>query len=105
MSEIPAFVLGTLCASGGLFGYLQKGSVPSLVAGLGVGGLYIYGGSRIASGQGYGIETALAASVMLAASSFPRAIKTNKPLPIGLSVLATYGLFYYGLKYKNSHRL
>jgi uncharacterized membrane protein (UPF0136 family) len=28
-------------------------------------------------------------------------VKTHKPLPIGLSVLATYGLFYYGMKYKN----
>jgi uncharacterized membrane protein (UPF0136 family) len=69
-----------------------------------VGALYNYGGYRIRNSEPYGIETVLLASLILAGSSFPRAIKTQKPLPIGLSVLATYGLFYYGLKWKNGGR-
>ncbi|KAI5798972.1 transmembrane proteins 14C-domain-containing protein [Geopyxis carbonaria] len=101
MAEIPAYVLGALCAFGGTMGYVRTGSVPSIAAGLLVGSLYGYGGQRVRTGQAYGIETALLASVILAGSSFPRAIKTGKPLPIGLSVLATYGLFYFGLKFKN----
>ncbi|KAI5809325.1 transmembrane proteins 14C-domain-containing protein [Pyronema omphalodes] len=101
MADLPAMVLGVLCAFGGSMGYIRQGSLPSLVAGMGVGALYGYGGLRIRNNQTYGVETALFASLVLAGSSFPRAIKTGKPLPIGLSVLATYGLFYYGMKYKN----
>ncbi|KAA8905466.1 transmembrane proteins 14C-domain-containing protein [Sphaerosporella brunnea] len=99
MSDIPAFILGCLCAFGGTMGYLRTGSVPSIAAGLTVGALYNYGGYRIRHNQAYGVETALLASLILAGSSFPRALKTQKPLPIGLSVLAAYGLFYYGAQW------
>jgi uncharacterized membrane protein (UPF0136 family) len=54
------------------------------------------GGTRIKNGTGYGVELALLASVILAGSSIPRAIKTGKPLPIGLSILATFGLWTFG---------
>ena len=67
----------------------RTGSVPSIVAGITVGALYVWGGLRIRAAQAYGVEIALLASVILAGSSFPRAIKSNKPLPIGLSVLVS----------------
>jgi uncharacterized membrane protein (UPF0136 family) len=57
---------------------------------------YILGGLRIRNGQPYGVELGLLASIVLAGSSMPRAIKTGKPLPIGLSLLAAYGLFAFG---------
>ncbi|KAL8776178.1 MAG: hypothetical protein Q9213_008368, partial [Squamulea squamosa] len=44
----------------------------------------------------YGVELALLASVILAGSSIPRAIRTMKPLPIGLSVVAVFGLYRFG---------
>ena len=47
--------------------------------------------------QPYGVELALLASILLAGSSFPRAIKTQKPLPIGLSGLAAFGLYTFGV--------
>ena len=47
-------------------------------------------------GQPYGLELAVLASVILAGSSIPRAIRTQKPLPVGLSVLAVYGLVQFG---------
>lgn len=68
------------------------------VAGLGVGALYTYSSYRIRTNQPYGIELALLASIVLAGSSVPRAIKTGKPLPQALSVLAATGLIYYGMK-------
>ncbi|KAF7504357.1 hypothetical protein GJ744_002414 [Endocarpon pusillum] len=95
-SETPAFILSALTSVGGIIGYARTGSVPSIAAGLTVGALYGLGGYRIQTRQPYGIELALLASVVLAGSSIPRAIKTGKPLPIGLSVLATTGLFIYG---------
>jgi uncharacterized membrane protein (UPF0136 family) len=44
---------------------------------------------------------ALVASAVLGGSSIPRAIKTRgKPVPLGLSVLAAYGLVVFGLAYR-----
>lgn len=57
---------------------------------------YGLGGFRISKKQPYGIELALLASIVLAGSSIPRAIKTGKPLPAGLGVLAVTGLIIYG---------
>lgn len=47
--------------------------------------------------QPYGVEMALLASVVLAGSSMPRALRSGKPLPIGLSVVAAYGLWRFGV--------
>ncbi|EIM91569.1 uncharacterized protein STEHIDRAFT_128410 [Stereum hirsutum FP-91666 SS1] len=99
--ETPAFVLAALTAGGGITGYARTGSVPSIVAGVLVGTLYGVGGFRIQNNQPYGVELALLASLVLAGSSIPRAIRLQKPLPIGLSVLALYGLYTYGTVYSS----
>jgi uncharacterized membrane protein (UPF0136 family) len=70
--------------------------VPSVAAGVTVGALYALGGYRIERRQPYGVELALLASLVLAGSSIPRALRSQKPLPIGLSVLATFGLYTFG---------
>lgn len=51
--------------------------------------------------QPYGVELALLASLVLAGSSIPRAIKTGKPLPAGLGILAVYGLYTYGMVFRS----
>jgi uncharacterized membrane protein (UPF0136 family) len=66
-----------------------------LVAGLGVGALYGAAGFLIKENRDYGHETAVAASLALAASMVPRAIKTKKPLPIALSALSLAAGGYY----------
>ncbi|KAF2204479.1 hypothetical protein GQ43DRAFT_409451 [Delitschia confertaspora ATCC 74209] len=91
-----AFVLGALTAGGGITGYVRTGSVPSVAAGVTVGTLYTLGALRIRNNTPYGVEFALLASIVLAGSSIPRAIRSGKPLPIGLSLLATYGLWAFG---------
>ncbi|KAL9597074.1 MAG: hypothetical protein Q9179_004392 [Wetmoreana sp. 5 TL-2023] len=91
-----AFLLAALTAGGGVTGYARTGSVPSIAAGLTVGALYGLGAFRQRNRQPYGVELALLASVVLAGSSFPRAVKTMKPLPIGLSVVAAFGLYRFG---------
>jgi len=98
--ETPAFILGALCAGGGITGYIRTGSIPSIAAGVTVGILYGIGGYRIQTKQSYGLELALLASIVLAGSSIPRAIKTQKPLPMGLSALAIFGLITYGNAYR-----
>ncbi|KAH7416994.1 putative UPF0136 membrane protein [Cadophora sp. DSE1049] len=98
--ETPAFILGALTAGGGTFGYIKTGSIPSVAAGVTVGALYLLGGYRIQSKQSYGVELALLASIVLAGSSIPRALRSQKPLPTGLSLLALYGLYTYGSAYR-----
>lgn len=82
-------------------GYVRTGSVPSIAAGCTVGALYALSGYRIANRQPYGIELGLLASLVLAGSSVPRAMRSGKPLPIGLSVLATVGLIRFGMAWQN----
>ncbi|KIV93741.1 hypothetical protein PV10_04934 [Exophiala mesophila] len=95
-NETPAYILAALTSIGGVTGYVRTGSIPSIAAGLTVGALYGLGGLRISKKQPYGVELALLASIVLAGSSIPRAIKTGKPLPAGLGVLAVTGLVIYG---------
>ncbi|CAK4031849.1 related to UPF0136 domain [Lecanosticta acicola] len=100
-----ALLLGALTATGGITGYIRAGSIPSLAAGCSVGILYLLGGYRLQQKQTYGLELALVASVVLAGSSYPRAIKTSfKPLPTGLSVLATVGLLQFGMAFVNKQK-
>lgn len=54
------------------------------------------GGYRIQNKQPYGIETCLAASIILGGASIPRAIRLRKPVPVLLSIIATYGLITFG---------
>ena len=84
-----------MTAGGGITGYVRTGSIPSVAAGCTVGALYALGAYRISNKQPYGVELALLASVVLAGSSIPRAIKTQKSLPIGLSLLASFGMWTY----------
>ncbi|KAI9695636.1 MAG: hypothetical protein M1820_008483 [Bogoriella megaspora] len=101
LSQI-AYILAGLTAGGGTIGYVRTGSVPSITAGCTVGALYALGGYRIQNKQPYGVELALLASIVLAGSSIPRAIRTAKPLPIGLSGLALFGLWNFGMAWKNN---
>ena len=115
--ELPAYIIGALCASGGTFGFIKTGSIPSVTAGVTVGVLvrleppsntavhadrsqYLVGGYRIQNRQTYGVELALLASIILAGSSIPRALRSQKPLPSGLSLLALYGLYTFGNAYR-----
>lgn len=49
------------------------------------------------SRQSYGVELALLASIVLAGSSVPRAIRSGKTLPVGLSVVAAFGVWRFGM--------
>jgi len=104
VNENVAFALGALTSAGGITGYVRTGSVPSIAAGLTVGVLYGLGGYRIQKRQPYGVELAVLASIILAGSSIPRAIRTGKPLPAGLSVLAVTGLLVYGKAWLDGSR-
>ncbi|KAI0271047.1 transmembrane proteins 14C-domain-containing protein [Russula aff. rugulosa BPL654] len=94
MSAIPAFVMGTLCIVGGVTGYVRTRSIPSIVAGIGVGALYLYSGDSIRKHTANGLETALGASAVLFLSSVPRFAKG--PIPAMLTVTSAAAGAYYG---------
>ncbi|KAK9458862.1 transmembrane proteins 14C-domain-containing protein [Lipomyces oligophaga] len=97
--EHPAFTLSALCSIGGIMGYVRKGSRPSLFGGLGVGLLYGVSGYLLSQNHEGGIQTALAASLILASAGASRTIKTRKPVPIALFLLGTVSTAYYSKKY------
>ncbi|CEL09058.1 Putative UPF0136 domain protein [Aspergillus calidoustus] len=91
-----ALTLSILTSLGGTIGYLRTGSLPSVIAGVSVGALYLLSFLRLRSGQPYAEEIGLLASIVLGGASIPRAIRLRKTVPLVLSVLAVYGLFVFG---------
>lgn len=79
----------------GVVGFAKTRSMPSLIAGLGVGALYGAAGYLIQQNKDYGHETAVAATTLLGGAMIPRAIKTRKPVPIALSVISLAAGTYY----------
>lgn len=100
--ELSSFVLAALTAGGGTMGYVKTRSLPSIIAGWSVGLLYGLGGYRIQNNQTYGVELSLLASIILGGSSIPRAIRLQKPVPILLSILSTFGFLTFGNAYRQT---
>ncbi|KAF3399357.1 hypothetical protein DPV78_006664 [Talaromyces pinophilus] len=96
-----AGALSALTSLGGIIGYARTGSIPSIAAGLSVGALYLLSLFRLRNNQPYAEEIGLLASTVLAGSSVPRALRLRKPVPIALSVVATYGLVIFGLAFRD----
>ncbi|CCM00249.1 uncharacterized protein FIBRA_02278 [Fibroporia radiculosa] len=94
--------MGGLCIVGGITGFVKTRSIPSLVAGVGVGALYLYSADSIRKGTPNGLETALGASAILLLSSLPRVAKG--PVPAVLTATSSAALFYYGKKVYGLHQ-
>ncbi|KAJ6480938.1 hypothetical protein C8R45DRAFT_1004135 [Mycena sanguinolenta] len=94
MAALPAFGMSLLCIVGGSTAFFTKGSIPSFVGGLSVGGLYLWSGARIGEGDIRGLQGAFAASALLALSSLPRFAKG--PVPKILTLSSAVIGFYYG---------
>ncbi|KAF7370180.1 hypothetical protein MSAN_00648600 [Mycena sanguinolenta] len=94
MSALPAFVMSLMCIVGGSTAFFRRGSIPSFVAGLSVGGLYLWSGARIGEGDVRGLQGAFVASALLTLSSLPRF--TKGPIPKILALSSAVMGFYYG---------
>lgn len=95
-----SFSMGALVALGGAEGYRRARSVPSLVAGLGLGGLFILSGVLVQKGSDFeGHALGLATSVALTGAMGPRFAKSRAMMPAGaLTILGTAGILYQGKK-------
>lgn len=82
----------------GIAGYARTRSLPSLVAGVGVGALYGVAAFRISDHKKYAYETAIVASVLMATSMVPKAMKTTKAFPVTLAVCSVATGAYYTKK-------
>ncbi|GAB5592361.1 hypothetical protein Unana1_07261 [Umbelopsis nana] len=106
MSHHTAMSMAALCAIGGIAGFARTRSTPSLIAGLGVASLYGGAGYLLKENKDYGAETAAVASLILAGSMAPRAIKSGfrKPVPVALTIASVAAGAYYAnkvLEYRN----
>ncbi|KAI8321690.1 hypothetical protein GQ54DRAFT_297873 [Martensiomyces pterosporus] len=87
-----------ICALGGAIGYAKGRSVPSLVAGVGIGAVYWYAGHKIQKNEEHGHDLALAASSLLLFAMGPKALRTRAPVPVTMSLLGSASAGYYTKK-------
>ena len=79
---------GALVAVGGMMGYVKKKSVPSFVAGVGLGGVLIASGLLISTGNEYrGYTIGSGAGMVMAAGMGARFMSTRKFMPAGAVAL------------------
>jgi len=80
--------VGSLIALGGAMGFAKKKSVPSLVAGVGLGGALVYTSVMINSGKEFeGHALGSGVGLLLAAGMGARFVKTGAFMPAGMVAL------------------
>ena len=94
--------MAALCGVGGAIGYAKKGSVPSLVAGVGLGAAFGVSAWLVNSGDaanGFGVGSV--AGAVLTAAMGARLLKTGKAMPAGvLTALGLASTYYNVTKYR-----
>mmetsp|Transcript_9839 Transcript_9839/g.9941 ORF Transcript_9839/g.9941 Transcript_9839/m.9941 type:complete len:109 (+) Transcript_9839:20-346(+) len=86
-SEHATNAMGAVIIAGGLYAYLKKGSIASLIGSSVIGAGFIGAGVLISNGynlEGHGLSSA--SSLMLTGIALQRLITTRKPMP-GLPLL------------------
>lgn len=85
-------LVGVLLAMGGTVAYSRKGSVPSLIGGVGCGAALL---STNALAPRRGFKLGALVSFLLTAGMLPRVVKSGKFMPAGLvSALGALSLVY-----------
>lgn len=90
-ATVMTFIYAVLAIVGGIIGYQQAGSKPSLISGLVTGILLLIGAVGWLQGQAWGLWLAIAITLLLVIVFIDRLIKTRKFMPAGLMVAVGIG--------------
>lgn len=95
-----SFTAGAVFIAGGTLGYVKARSIPSLVAGLGLGTLMVMSGIAIQKGQDRnGHVLGFATSLMAFSVMGARAARTGKMMPAGaIASVGGISALYHGKK-------
>ncbi|WP_416673525.1 TMEM14 family protein [Egbenema bharatensis] len=85
---LAAIIYGILSLVGGIIGYAQARSLPSLVAGIISGVLLIIGAIAHQQGAAWGLTLAIVVTIALVITFAVRFWKTRKFMPAGFMCLA-----------------
>jgi uncharacterized membrane protein (UPF0136 family) len=92
-TRIYFLIFGVLTITGGIIGYVSKGSVPSIIAGTIAGILLLVAAFLLPAHSGVALIVALAVSLLLAGQFVPKLIRTGQIMPAGMmSVLSVLGI-------------
>ena len=92
-TRIYFLIFGVLTITGGIIGYVSKGSVPSIIAGTITGILLLVAAFLLPAHSGVALIIALAVSLLLAAQFVPKLIRTGQIMPAGMmSILSVLGI-------------
>jgi uncharacterized membrane protein (UPF0136 family) len=92
-TRIYFLIFGVLTITGGIIGYVSKGSVPSIIAGTITGILLLVAAFLLPGHSGVALIIALAVSLLLAAQFVPKLIRTGQIMPAGMmSILSVLGI-------------
>lgn len=64
-----------------------------------LGGMFGFAGKLVQENKDWGLETAMAASALVAAGSMTRAIKAPRPVPVAATAVGLLSLAYYSKKW------
>ena len=97
------FTLAGVLAGGGCAGYMKAKSMPSLIAGCGLGALYAGSAILINRGQSAtGHASAVVPSLVLMGAMGAKAVKSGgKPMPTTLAVIGGLAAIYNAKKYND----
>jgi uncharacterized membrane protein (UPF0136 family) len=92
-TRIYFLIFGVLTITGGIIGYVSKGSVPSIIAGTIAGLLLLLAAFLLPAHSGVALIIALAVSLLLAGQFVPKLIRTGQIMPAGMmSILSVLGI-------------
>lgn len=92
-AKIYFIIFGLLTIAGGIIGYVQKGSVPSIIAGSITGLLLLVAAFLLPTNMVAGLAIAAITSLLLAGQFVPKFIKTGQAMPAGvMSILSAIGV-------------
>jgi uncharacterized membrane protein (UPF0136 family) len=90
-ATIMTLIYAVLSIVGGIIGYQQAGSKPSLISGVITGILLLIGAIGVLQGQLWGVWLAIAITLLLVIVFVFRLIKTRRFMPAGLMVIVGIG--------------